>query len=124
MRKAEFVTKLDAELLDEGGEGKWILHSPLAYRSLVLKELVIVPKGFVTDFASVPRLPVVYTLTGNTAHRPAVVHDFLYSGGWQCTRAQADAVLLEAMKVTGVPAWRRWSMYLAVRAFGGSRWQG
>jgi len=38
------------------------------------------------------------------------------------TRAQADAVLDEAMTVTGEPAWRRWLMWSAVRVAGGWAW--
>ena len=44
--------------------------------------------------------------------------DYLYSTG-KVSRGEADAVLLEAMAAEGVPSWRRWGMYLAVRVFGG-----
>lgn len=117
--KSYFIGELDVELLESGA---WRLREELCYSSESLGAIVTVPEGFETDFASVPRLPVVYLLAGDTAHRPAVVHDFLYAEG-VVTRAQADQVLLEAMEVTGVPYWRRYSMYWAVRAFGGSHFK-
>ncbi len=73
---------------------------------------VEVPEGFETDFASVPRLPLAYLLTGDTAHAAAVVHDYLVdTHPWR----RAAEVFREAMVAEGVPAWRRWFMYWAVR---------
>lgn len=100
----------------------WVLTEDLSYRSAFLGETIVVPKGFVTDFASVPRLPIVFWLTGDCAHDAAVVHDYLYQTHLSETRARADRTFLEAMKITGVPAWRRLDMYLGVRAGGISSW--
>lgn len=72
----KFLTKLQDEELDNG---KHRLLTPLIYWSSTVG-LVIVPTGFVTDFASVPRIPFVYWLFGGLGDREAVVHDFLYSG--------------------------------------------
>lgn len=109
--KSKFLTPLIAQRLKSG---KWEIETLLEYQSSLLGEVVVIPAGFVTDYASVPRLPVVYFLAGNTAHEAAVVHDFLY---WTqpVTRKTADRVFLEAMKVTRVSAWRRRLMYWAVR---------
>jgi len=119
---SKFLTKLCMENADDTDDGQWILTAPLIYRSDVAMETFIVPPGFQTDLASVPRLPVVYMLTGDTSDEAAVVHDFLYSTQ-KVTRATADAVLREASAVTGVPAWRRWMMWAGVRLFGGSHWK-
>jgi hypothetical protein len=109
-----FKSRLDVKLeLD----GSWTLRRDLVYASVVAKTVYRVPKGFNTDFASVPRLPFVYLMTGNTAHAPAVVHDFLYRKG-AADRVTADAVFREAMEATGVPAWRRNLMWLGVRVGG------
>jgi hypothetical protein len=78
---------------------------------------IIVPAGFVTDFASVPRLPFAYLLAGGVAHKAAVVHDFLYETATG-TKEEADKIFLEAMTVLGIPAWRRNLMYAAVRIGG------
>jgi hypothetical protein len=105
-------------------------------------EIITVPAGFVTDFASIPwGLWNLFPPWGPHA-RPAIVHDFLYEssgGGWWApegeparryitratdyTRAEADGVFREALQVVGVPGWRRTLMYRAVRAGGGSGWK-
>lgn len=103
------------------GSDNWRLLATLAFSSDVLNRLVIVPEGFVTDFASVPRLPFAYLLFGNVAREAAVVHDWLYHSG-ACSRELADEVFAEASKACGVSAWRRGPMWLGVRLFGGSRY--
>ena len=42
---------------------------------------VCVPSGYVTDFASVPRLPLVFLVMGDTAHEAAGLHDYVCRGG-------------------------------------------
>jgi hypothetical protein len=86
--------------------------------------IVIVPRGFVTDFASIPQpLQILrgrLTTTGRYGNA-AVVHDYLY---WRqdCTREQADNILAIAMKEAGVPLLERKLVYEAVRRFGQSAW--
>jgi len=114
-----FQNLLVAEKIAEaesGGRAEWQLREDLIYQS-ELVGLVIVPAGYETDFASVPRAPLVYWLFGDTAQASAVVHDFL-CGEWYPTRritwrAAAD-VFYEAMVHEGVPGWRRWLMRMAV----------
>ena len=118
MIQPAFLTPLQVAKLPDG---QWRLLAPLRYRSAVLGAQIEVPAGFVTDLASVPRLPLAYLLAGDTAHEAAVVHDYLYQVRIS-TRLQADAVLDEAMAVTGEPAWRRWLMWSAVRLAGGWAW--
>lgn len=100
----------------------WRLIEQLAYDSAVLSARVVVPAGFETDFASVPRLPFAFWLAGDTAHLAAVVHDFLYTIQL-CSRVEADRVFYEAMTLTGVPLWRRSLMYAAVRVGGWAIWR-
>lgn len=97
--------------------GTWTLAEPLRFYSDITQREYLVPVGFNTDFASVPRLPLVYWTTGNTAHKAAVVHDFLYRTGAEA-RTVCDAIFDEAMEVSGTPAWRRKVMWLGVRLFG------
>lgn len=115
-----FLNSLDVELVSDLSEGKWRLKAPLFFQSSTLNQIITVPQGFVTDFASVPRLPLAFLLAGDTAHRPAVVHDYLYSCS-DVERSDADSVFLEAMDSVGVPWWRRRIMWAAVRCFGWSR---
>lgn len=100
-----------------------ILLAPLAFSSALLDRLVIVPEGFVTDFASVPRAPLTYWLFGGIGDEAAVVHDFLYETG-DVTRDLADLVYGEALEACGVARWRRTAMVLAVQLFGSSRYGG
>ena len=115
-----FYTELEVEPADEFDDNLWRVMANFNYYSGVLNRAVIVPAGFVTDFASVPRIPLAYELCGAKANKASVIHDYLYSVGNICTRAQADAVFKEAMQISGVPAWRRNIMWAGVRAFGGS----
>lgn len=109
-------------------EGRWIddkrfaLTKDLVYQSDLLAALDLsqclgglldVPAGFVTDFASVPRVPVVYMLFGDRAHHESVVHDYLYQTHL-CNRGAADKVFLEAMKARGKSAFVRRGMYWGV----------
>lgn len=112
-----FLSPLQAEVLPRSTPVRWVLLSALIYQSDVLGAAICVPKGFSTDLASVPRLPLVYMLTANVVSEPAVVHDYLYSQA-SVPRDVADRVFLEAMAAEGVSWVRRQAMYLAVRAFG------
>jgi hypothetical protein len=111
-----FITKLDVERVDDAN---WQLLSPLVYVSDHLGRTVEVPQGFLTDFASVPRLPLAYALFGGIAQAEAVVHDYLYRTPTEhVARADADATFLEAMEVMGKPPEVRYPMYWGVRAGG------
>ena len=117
---SEFLTKLRDERVSLGTKDR-VLLAPLVYYSALLAELVIVPAGFVTDYASVPRAPLTYWLFGGIGDEAAVVHDHLYSTG-AVPRDVADKVYGEALAECGVPAWRRSPMVLAVRLFGAGRY--
>ena len=114
----EFPVSLKVEQIDDY---RWRLLENFPYHSELLGRWFTVPKGFVTDFASVPRVPVAYWLTGGIAHISAVVHDYLYSTHLT-TRSEADQVFLEAAAASNIPAWRRNLMYWGIRAGGWQRW--
>lgn len=78
---------------------------------------IVVPKGFRTDFASVPRcLWSIFPPYGKHTVA-AIVHDFLYATHLT-TREKADLIFLELMKVYNVNPVKRKLMYLAVKYFG------
>lgn len=83
-----------------------------------------IPAGFITDFASIPR--VLWSILPPTGGygKAAVVHDRLYRTPGLCTRAQADAVLKEAMQFLQVGWWTRQVIYAGVRVGGGSSYRG
>jgi hypothetical protein len=119
-----FLSELQVELVNDAtnsGRGTWRLTAPLVYKSEVAKLTFRVPAGFETDFASVPRTPVAFLLTADSAHEASTVHDWLYSEH-AVARDVADAVLREASLVSGVPAWRAALMFWGVRALGWSHW--
>ena len=92
-----------APLLQPIGSRDWVLMAPLVYYTV--DWAIEVPSGFLTDLASIPRVfwPLVPV---NGRHRAAaILHDYLYVTQ-PCTRAEADALFLEAMHAGGV----RWSV--------------
>lgn len=82
---------------------------------------IVVPRGFVTDFASVPR--ALHSVIGPTGRytNAAIVHDYLY---WiqTCSRGQSDNLMAIAMREAGVSALQEWNIYNAVRLGGQSAW--
>jgi len=118
--RARFHTTLSVEQLDAE---RWRLTAMLAFSSAKHDGMIIVPAGTVTDFASVPRMPLAFWLFAGVGQAAAVVHDWLYRVDTSVPRAMADEIFLEAMEACGVSAWRRYPMYWAVRAFGGGRYR-
>lgn len=114
---AEFKTELVVKAVDDE---TWKLTEDLVYESGIVG-LVIVRHGFITDFASVPRLPLAYLFAGNTAHEAAVIHDYLYQTHIS-SKSQADRTFREAMGVTGIAPWRKNLMYAAVSVAGWPSW--
>lgn len=100
--------------------GEWVVLSVLIYVALNALRYTV-PRGFITDLASIPRLlRGLYSQTG-LSRRAAVLHDYLYC--LQCTtRAEADALFLEALAAEGVGWFTRYSMFLAVRSGGWVYW--
>jgi len=94
---------------------------------------ITVESGFVTDFASVPKLPFAYLLFGGIGNYPAVTHDGLYSistkitvvdvdtgAPFEVTRQWADEVFKAGLIERGIPAFKVTMMYWAVRLKGDS----
>ncbi len=98
-----------------------ISEHPFRYKSDLAARLFTVPVGFYTDFASVPRLGIVYAMLGDRAHQPAVVHDWLYYAAIT-TREEADDVLMEAMTVIALPWFQKYPIWWGVRIGGWAAW--
>ena len=112
----KFLTALDVRDIDDH---KWQLLAPFVVD--IEGSIIKVPAGFITDFASVPRLPVTFALFGNIGHRGAVVHDWLYSTGDR-SREESDKILKALLLEEGVGKFRANAMYLGVRLAGGSHY--
>ncbi|MEN6420315.1 MAG: DUF1353 domain-containing protein [Smithella sp.] len=115
---SRFLTELDARL-KPNSDSVWLIDKPLIYESDIVGPIEV-PAGFETDFASVPRIPLFYTLFGDRAHREAVLHDYLFRVDSipQATFMQANRAFLEAMEVRGKSFFVRYPMFLGVCAGG------
>jgi hypothetical protein len=110
-------------LLPFGDGQDSVLVADLTYRIGTTNFVIVVPAGFVTDFASTPRaIWAVIPPTGQY-QLAAVVHDFLY---WDqgCARQQADELLRVAMSESNVKPFERDIIWQAVRRFGETAWTG
>ena len=112
-----FLTPLDVR---KSGDTRWVLIAPLRYE-VAPGQIIEVPAGFPTDFASIPRVFFLTTPPVGKYDRAAVVHDYLYVAQ-ATTRAQADRIFLQAMADCGVSWYMRYKMFLAVQLGGGRVW--
>ena len=121
---SQFTENLIVSPLPDGK--RWVLRRPLPYYvgEQDSDELITVPTGFVTDFASIPRMFWTILPKWGKYGNAAVVHDFLYcTQPEQYSRKRADEIFLEAMLVLDVGKCTAKAMYKAVRAFGGPGWK-
>lgn len=98
------------------GTREWRLLEPLRWTDPVGHEH-IVPRNFLTDFASVPRVFRMFALNDSLTAAPACLHDFAYRVT-RPGRRWADDLFFHALRSNGAPAWAAWSYWLAVRLFG------
>ena len=88
--------------------------------------LIVVPEGFMTDGASIPRF--LWRLCGHpmlTKRFPiAVTHDFIYAEGLGYTRVEADEIYRDGLIVLGFKPRVASLEYYGIRLFGGSHWEG
>ena len=102
---------------------RWRLEAPLTYQAR--EDRFVIPEGFVTDFASVPRF-VAWLIPRYGRWTPAaILHDYLWEEARQgrFNKADADGIFNRALRELGVPFLRRWIMWAAVRwASGPSSW--
>lgn len=131
------------------GGGFHELVEPFVYESRTVG-FVVVPTGFRTNFASVPRLPLIYLLFGGIGDEEAVIHDWLYTPphqththcGITVSRSTADSVFRGARyavayrplsEYESVNLWNianniwayfgAWCMWAGVRLFGWRHWR-
>lgn len=109
----------------------WILLSPLVWHPLDTvgrqpvdsrRDSIVVPAGFVTDFASIPFRFRGAIERDSESKFPAVVHDYLY---WEqsCTRDQADRLFRAALIEHGVGDPALTTYYQAVHRGGNGAWE-
>ena len=97
------VDILSADCTERLGNRLWVLTQPFIFS--VDDEVFVVPRGFVTDGASVPRVmyPICSPVSGPFG-QGAIAHDFYYSiDGPDIGRFRADQVLYSMGRLRG--AW-------------------
>lgn len=82
--------------------------------------VIDVPKGFKTDFASIPR--ILWSIIAPTGKHTnaSILHDYLYTEGYKLgiDRKRADLIFYEAMIDSSVARFTANVMWFAVRVFG------
>lgn len=142
-RSGRFAGKLVLVLLDNrdgpairNGRSLWAVQRPLEYRTGDGDELIVVPPGFVTDLASVPRFVWSFYPPDGPWAKAAIIHDFLYfsrgTGVWHdevgitrerpYSRKEADDILKEAMADRKVGRWEQFVIWASVRLGGAGGW--
>jgi len=86
--------------------------------------LITVPKGFVTDYASVSVLQNIFlaplfVFVADYGDKAATVHDYLYTKA-TIGRKACDQLLYRALLAEGLEKWRATLFYIGVRIGGGS----
>lgn len=113
-----FTEPLIVEVLDDDDRPfrvfKQLIYHVGTYPS---DELIIVPEGFRTDFATVPR-GFRFLIDRVGVHSKAcLIHDVIVAYELR-SRKEADHIFFEALTVLKVSPIRKWTMYLAVRSMG------
>lgn len=103
----------DDVTVKEISDTHWKLLKTITYKSHT--HTFVVPQGFKTDFASVPRIFAWLVPPYGKYTKAAILHDYL------CVtllidRSHADGIFRRAMRELGVSFLRRWLMWAAVRA--------
>ena len=121
---SSFTRKLVVSLEPNGK--RWKLEKEFSYYTDLLGErrTFTVPAGFETDFASIPKplLALPFIRWRDKFNKAAVVHDWLYHTK-EVDRKTADQIFLEALLVLGIPRWKAYLFYAAVRLFGWTHWK-
>lgn len=121
--KLDFVSYVHKPVAVKLGDNHWVLKEPLTYEVKTTGHSIVVPKGFITDLASTPRILWAVGLSPIDSYMAAaIVHDYLY---WnqRCSRSEADDVLSLAMEESNVPPVQRYLVYQGVNLFGLSSWK-
>lgn len=102
----------------------WVLVEPFEYHvgHLGSDNVITVPAGFPTDFASSPQFAWSVIPPWGDYGKAAVIHDFLYVVQTR-SRKESDNIFLEAMSVLKVNQCKKYIMYWYVRSLGWIAWK-
>lgn len=111
----------------------FLVTHPLRYSTNDGRHEIVVPIGFVSDLASIPKALWWWQSPHEATMAPAIIHDYLY---WEqsCTKDEADAVMylaMEELSIKGIAAIYRgirtpiakaaWTRNMQARAKGETR---
>ncbi len=113
---SEFTSPLVLMMLPDR---QWSVYEKFEYHVGELESGIVirVEKGFQTDLASIPRIVWPILPPHGNYGKAAVIHDYCYVHAIE-SKEWADNIFREAMGVLGIPRWKRFAMYWAVRLFG------
>ena len=125
----ECAPKLDPFFNSKDKKWEWVLLEDwvVEYDGVIYT----VPKGFVTDGATIPEFlwPIFGTPTDVPRLYVALLHDYLYTIGPvkdsdpKCKlRTKADQIYRDFNIQLGEPKWRTYVEYRFIRWFGGKHW--
>lgn len=119
---SSFTTPLVVTPMPDGR--RWRLLRSFTYHvgSKYSGDVVTVPVGFVTDFASIPWVIWSWLPSWGKYGKAAVIHDYIYQTHCR-TRDEADRIFYEAMLVSGTKPWKARLMYSAVSITGWLAWR-
>lgn len=82
-------------------------------------EFFVIPKGFKTNLANIPKLAwPIMAPAHSSLIRPAIIHDWFYRKTCDFTRKQTDLIFYHMLLNDGITYFRASMMYYAVRFFG------
>ena len=119
---SQFTTELNVRPLSDGVH--WVLLDEFGYDVGFLgsDDTITAPAGFITDFASIPK--IAWSIIGGPwgkYGKAAVIHDYLFATQQKSWR-ETNQIFLEGMQVLGVSWLKRTIMYSMVTAFSWVSW--
>ena len=117
---SSFTTPFVGELI---GKNKWRVYKSFEYHvgTYPSKTIIYVPVGFVTDFASIPRIFWPFISPIDDHGKAAVIHDYIYTIRYD-KKSVCDKIYLEALIVLKVSRWKQVLLYNGVKYLGWYRW--
>jgi hypothetical protein len=118
---SRFTEVLLVSPLDDGKTWALMRNFGYAIGNEQSEDVIEVPIGFLTDFASVPFFLQWFIPKWGKYGNAAIIHDWLY---WcqERPRAEADSVFREAMGVMEVGPFKKSLIFWGVRIFGWWAW--
>ncbi len=111
------IESTPAVIAQLGDAKHWLTVKPIVYREKKSGLKVTVPKGFVTDLASIPRSLWFALSPIDKYMNAAILHDYLY---WdqRCKQEDIDVILYSAMRSYAVTSNQRHAVFDGVHYFG------